>query len=792
MIKQANPKSQISRNWKAWTIGISVLFIICLYAFCLPDELFKAPRSTVLLDNKSELLGATIATDGQWRFPSPDSLPNKFKECLVEFEDRKFYSHPGVHLPSFVRAAQQNIKAGRVVSGGSTITMQVIRLSRKGKGRTVFEKLLEVVLATRLEFRHSKEDILKLWAANAPFGGNVVGLEAAAWRYYDRSPHDLSWSECATLAVLPNAPALIYPGRNQEALLAKRNRLLDRLLEKGVIDVVSAELAKEEDLPGKPHPLLQLAPHLLQRAIAEGRLGTRIRSTLDKGMQVQTARLLADHVLHLKANEIHNAAAMVIDIVDGDVLAYIGNAPLAKGQHGEHVDVINAPRSTGSILKPLLYASMLDDGELLPNTLIPDIPTNIAGFSPKNFNMKYDGAVPASEALARSLNIPAVHMLREHGLEKFHFTLQSAGLSHINQPAGHYGLTLVLGGAESSLWDIANAYTYMSITLENFTANGGQYALAPSESQHIHYLPVESTNPKKSAPLFSAAAIHLTYKALLGVNRPESETGWEQMASSSRVAWKTGTSFGHRDAWAIGTTAKYLVAVWVGNANGEGRPGNTGVSNAAPLMFKIFDALPNSAWFDIPYDELVEVAVCRQSGHRFSNACLEADTILSTAAGLRSSPCPYHKLIHVDRISGLRTSSDHTDIAQIDNTSWFVLPPAMEWFYKTAHPEYKKLPPFSPNMNVSEHAQSPMAIVQPNNLQQVKIPKELNGKKGALVFEVAHREHNTSVFWHLDEQFLGETKEIHQMSVSPELGPHVLTLMDSEGFELVERFVVLE
>ncbi len=773
---------------------MALLLLSILYYFCLPDPLFNDPRSTVLLDRNGELLGATIASDGQWRFPMADSLPEKFKTCIIEFEDRTFYTHPGFHLPSFFRAALQNLKEGRVVSGGSTLTMQTIRMSRKGKGRTVFEKLIELVLSTRLELRYSKDKILSHYTANAPFGGNVVGLEAAAWRYYDRSPFDLSWSETATLAVLPNAPSLIHPGRNRDALLAKRSRLIDRLLASGAIDEVSAELAKEEPLPGKPKPLPQITPHLLQRCIAEGKKGTRINSTINKNIQEHCSKLLADHIVGLKANEIHNAAALVIDLNDGNVLAYIGNAPLSLGEHGEQVDIITAPRSTGSILKPLLFAKMLDEGEILSSMLILDIPTNIGGFSPKNFDMKYDGAVPANKALSRSLNIPAVRMLRLHGVEKFRTTLQNAGLHYINKPASHYGLTLVIGGAESSLWDIAKAYSYMSMTLNNFTQNGGTYSLPKSNAQHIKYFQETGSTELEPNydPLISAGAIHITYKALLDVNRPGSEMGWENMTSSNKIAWKTGTSFGHRDAWAVGTTARYVVAVWIGNADGEGRPGNTGVSNAAPLMFQLFDALIDNEWFETPHDELIHLPVCRKSGYRPSPFCVELDTIISTQSGQRTVPCPYHKNVHIDRNSGMRTSSNCTDISNIETQSWFVLPPAVEWYYKGAHPEYRSLPPFDPKCTDLGIGSSPMQVIQPRNLNIVKIPQELDGSKSVLVFEVAHRQNGSNIFWHLDDKYLGETVELHQKSIRPNAGMHVLTLVDSWGNELVERFEVVE
>src|ERR1051325_7935443 len=269
----------MSRRKKIW-LGISfVLFI--WYCFCLPSQLFKDPTSTVLEDKNGALLGAKIADDGQWRFPYDENVPDKFAKSIVEFEDKYFYRHPGFNPVSILRAFYLNIKSGEVKSGGSTLTMQVIRLSRKGQGRTVLEKIIELILATRTEISFSKKEILALYSSNAPFGGNVVGLDAASWRYFGRKPSELSWSEAATLAVLPNAPSLIYPGKNHQRLLKKRNRLLVSLWKSGEMASVSCLLAQSEPLPEKPFPLPQLAPHLLDRSTQEGMNGKVVASTLD-------------------------------------------------------------------------------------------------------------------------------------------------------------------------------------------------------------------------------------------------------------------------------------------------------------------------------------------------------------------------------------------------------------------------------------------------------------------------------------------------------------------------------
>ena len=450
-----------------------MFILLVVYYFSLPRTLFQEPYSTVIESKEGELLGAKIARDGQWRFPEQDSVPNKFKKCIVYFEDEYFNYHPGFNAIAMVNAIKQNQKAGKTVRGGSTITQQVIRLSRKNQKRTYFEKIIELVLSTRLELRHSKNKILELYAAHAPFGSNVVGLEMASWRYFGVQSYQLSWAESATLAVLPNAPSLIYPGKNQEKLRRKRNNLLLKLNKNGIIDQQTYELAIDEPLPAKPYNLPEIAPHLLQR-IAKNQEGIRLKTTVEFELQNRVNQIAKYYYSQYKQNDVNNLAILIIDVKTRNIVSYVGNSPIDLN-HQKDVDIIDAPRSTGSNLKPLLYAGMLDDGELLPNTLVADIPTQISGYTPQNFNLTFDGAVPAHRALARLLNIPSVLMLQEFGVNKFYEELQHFKLRDISKPADHYGLSLILGGAESNLWDLCRTYAGMSSTINFFNANNGQY-----------------------------------------------------------------------------------------------------------------------------------------------------------------------------------------------------------------------------------------------------------------------------------------------------------------------------
>lgn len=724
-----------------FTLGVLVI----AYLFCLPRNIFKDVRyCTVVLDRSGELLGARIASDGQWRFPPSDTIPQKYKTALIQFEDKYFKCHPGVNPVAIFRAAIRNLKAGHITSGGSTITMQVVRMSRNKK-RNIRQKIIEAVLATRLELRYSKDKILALYASHAPFGGNVVGLEAAAWRYFGRPANELSWGEAATLAVLPNSPSIVHPGKNRDVLLNKRNRLLKALSEAGKIDAATCKAACEEPLPGAPLPLPDHASHLVEWYYKNDG-GKTVTTDIDIRLQQKAEKILDRRNNELTAIGIKDLAAIVFDVHTGEPIVYCGNANPQDGRYGSRVDIVRSPRSTGSILKPLLYCALLQEGQILPHSLVQDTPINVNGFSPQNYDMNFNGAVPASQALARSLNVPAVHMLRKFGVQKFLNILKSSGMTTLDRDADNYGLSLILGGAEGTLFDITSIYATLSR--------------------------VYQSEEKQSYPLNDRMSLWYTFDALKDVNRPD-EIDWRLISSVKKVAWKTGTSFGFRDAWAVGVTPDFAVGVWAGNANGEGMPGLTGAGTAGPVMFEIFNMLPNkgnsgkyagSGWFKEPlYGEYIRAEVCRESGYLKGPACENIDTLAVPPTAEKSETCPYH--------------------SYVNGKSVFLLPPAMEWYYRRLHPEYKP--------EISDNQETVMEFIYPGKGSRIYIPRQLDGKVAGIVFNLAHRDPDAVVFWHLDNSYLGQTKFMHQMTLSPSVGKHTITVVDEKGNTLSIGFEIM-
>ncbi|MFK8037075.1 MAG: penicillin-binding protein 1C [Crocinitomicaceae bacterium] len=765
---------KLSKVNKRKLIGL-ILFSFIFY-WCFPNQLFNHPYSTVLNDDDSQLLSAKIAEDGQWRFPELDSVPKALEACILYFEDEYFYWHPGVNPVSIVRAVTQNISSGKTISGGSTITMQVLRMSRNNPPRTYWEKLKEIYLAMRMEFSYSKSEILKLYASHAPYGGNVVGAEAAAWRYFNRPLNQLSWAEYATLAVLPNAPSLIRPGKNSTKLKTKRDRLLKKLMDHEVIDSSTYSLSLLESLPERPNDLPTNAYHLLEHISQQGQKGERIQSTINGDLQIQVTESVNNYVKHLQENSVNNACALVIDLETANVKAYVGNANF-EGSNAAFVDLIQARRSSGSILKPFLYANAIEEGLIHPSTLLRDVPVSINGFSPSNFNKEYEGVVRAEKALARSLNVPATNLLKDFGMVRFYEQLSNLGFTTIDRSADNYGLTLILGGAEVSLWEVAQSYANQARKLNSFFID--------ENILRTGVRLVESEELPNNSATYDYGTWWLVSNALLEVQRPGLEGGWRKYSSSRKVAWKTGTSFGFRDAWAVGYDAKYLVAVWVGNAQGEGRPGLTGVSTAAPLMFNIFQHLSDQAWFEKPLANLKLINLCKTSGLSASPNC---PTIQVEAAEQSKMPthCTYHQIIHLNA-EYKRVYKGCVSDSEISDTNWFVLDPIVSHYYKQNHPNYDNIPPFSKKCQQSD--QGILAIIYPQDRTEVIIPKNFDQEYEKVVVEATHNNSEAQLFWHLDDVYVGLTVGKHQLSLDIKPGSHQLSILDEQGNQVTVQFV---
>ena len=742
---------------------ISSLIFLALILFFTPG--FKVDYSFTLYSSDGKLLGASAAGDGQWRFPQTSKLPEKYREALLSYEDKNFYFHFGIDPLSVFRAAVENIVKGKIVSGASTITMQTSRLSEKNPPRSFKQKLRESFLSLFLELSYSKKDILNIYASHAPYGGNVVGLEAASWRYFGRGPEDLTWAEAACLAVLPNQPSLVRPGKESEILKEKRDRLLYNLFLQKKIDKETYALSVAEPVPDKPKTIPQKAYHYLEFLKTKSSNQKNI-SSLDYSLQ-EIVFEIADH--HFKRNfssGVYNTAVLILNTETGETLAYIGNTGLQSlNAKNEHVDMVHARRSSGSLLKPFLFAAMLDAGMILPDQLLIDIPTKIAGYTPQNSNYTYSGAIPARKALSYSLNIPFIRALREFTIPAFLDILKRSGFTTFNRSADEYGLPLILGGGEINLYEITNTYRKMMLRAQN---------------------KLDEKFP------FSAGACRITMDVLTEGNRPEEEAIWQLYTQNQKIAWKTGTSYGNKDAWTIGITPKYSVGVWCGNASGEGRPEITSTKLAAPILFEIFNILPKSDWPEKELKDFEFIKACADSGYPAGEFCKTAKAVLKPINSHTQNTCPYCKKVSLSPDGKFQVkANDISELPKIENR--FVLPAAAEYFYKQGHPEYKSLPQWLPESTASNAGE--FEILFPEDGTSVYIPTELDGSFGALVAEAAHKNPDAVIYWDLDGEYLGSTKSYHQMKIQPlraaARGRHELTLTDNRGNTRKRIFYVL-
>ena len=772
-------------------IFLLVILFVWLQFVPLPGALQHNQYARVLLSSDGALLGAQIASDHQWRFAPVETLPDKYREAVLTFEDKNFYHHFGIDPTAIGRALLSNIRRGHVVSGGSTITLQLARLLRQesleiAPPRNMLSKVIETFIALQLEWRFSKTEILRDYTNHAPFGGNIIGLHAASWRYFGRAPEQLSWAESAVLAVLPNSPSMMHLGLQRELLQKKRDRLLQKLHTKKIINDLDLQLALLEPLPEKPQPLPQLAPHLLTRLIKEHPEEPLLYSTVNRNLQKRVNEIAERHSARLASDGVNNVAIIVIDHEALQTLVYVGNQAWQNAaQYSPDVDVINRPRSTGSILKPLLYAGMLQEGEILPTTLVPDIPTQFGSFTPQNFDHQFRGAVPAQQALAQSLNIPAVHMLRQFGVSRFQEQLKSLGMTTLFRPADNYGLTLILGGAEGTLWEISSIYARMIAT-----ARDGNFAKLPAK---IALLQAELKTERKQLPVIRQGAAWLALQAMIEVARPGNESLWREYQNSQTIAWKTGTSYGLRDAWAIGSNSHYTVGVWAGNAGGEPAPALTGATSAAPVMFDVFDLLGPSAWLQKPEQALKKVSVCEDDGYLAGDQCNAAESEIPEDSHFEKVT-PFHKRIHLDGQKNLRVHSGCEAVNNMRGIDWFVLPAAQEYFWRQRHSNYQSLPQWRADC-IARLAEvdddQPMDLLYPHETSRIYLPVDLNGLRTRALLRAVHRNNKAKIFWHLDDKYLGETRVFHEQTVALEPGMHKLLLLDEQGYKLERWFKVL-
>lgn len=771
-------------QWPIVATGTFILAAIIYVLLPFPDGLLNPQLAKTAFSRNGELLDVRIAIDEQWRFSAPEVLPEKYIVSVTQFEDQHFFEHFGFNPMSILRAVKDNYQAGHVVSGASTITMQLSRMALKNHSRSYWNKFKEICLSIKLELRLSKSDILKLYATHAPMGRNIVGLQAASWHYFGRTPDELSWAEAALLSVLPNRPSMLYLEKNRKALQERRDQLLTTLFQNKKINERDYQLARLEPLPTAQSEWPAKIPHLLNRLLRENPEISEFHTTIDPLLQSSLMQVLENHHRSLAEEGVRNLALVVIDHTTLETVGYVGN--YTRDKLSMDVDIASRPRSTASVIKPLLYGLMLEDSELIPTELIPDVPTTIANFSPQNHDHKFHGAVPAVQMLAQSLNIPAVRLLRRYGVDRFRQALPRYGLTTINRSADNYGLSLILGGGEANLWELTSVYARMANVVENNSYDGttnSTQLLKPTPSNKV---------PRVKFPLTPGSA-WLTLQAMVEVTRPGADSNWRNYEDSQIIAWKTGTSYGLRDAWAIGSNGRFTVGVWAGNADGSSAASLGGAHSAGPVLMDVFSLLGASAWLLEPEGALKMLTVCKDDGFIASDGCIPENTQVP-AHSFYAKTTQYHQRIFLAGSGFYRVHSGCETVANMRSADWFVLPPTQEYYWKRDHSDYRVLPPWRNDCIASLQqytSELPFDLIYPNTENVIYLPLDMDGKLSRAIFKAVHRDTDATLYWHIDGEFLGETKIFHEKLIRAKPGIHTLVLVDKNGQRLVRIFKII-
>ena len=720
------------------------------------EKIFEDRYSVSVLDNNGKIIGVYLNKDEQWHLKSTDKIPEKLKTAVMVFEDKNFYSHNGVDFSAVIRALKDNIFEKRR-TGASTITMQAVKMAQP-KERSYFNKYLEIVHAFKLEKYYKKDEILKMYLNNAPYGGNVVGYKTASYMYFRKSPKELTWGEAALLAVLPNSPGLMNVEKNREKLIEKRNFLLKKLYKENFIDERQYRISLKEPVPDKRYSFPVIAPHLARRLVNENKDKKIIKSTIDSEIQKKTEKAVKDYSEFLKLSGINNAAVLIINNKNYEVTAYAGSQDFYDFENNGQVDGITAKRSPGSLLKPFLYAKVIDEGIAAPQSKIPDIPLYFSNFSPQNANKKYYGMVEMRDALIKSLNIPFVELLKDYGEDKFFYFLKDI-LNFEDKNPERYGLSLILGTKEFTMEEIGILYSGL--------ANYGNF-------KNLKYTE-EST--EEGRQLFTKGASYLTLITMRELERPGMEKFYRE---KNPVSWKTGTSHGRRDGWAAGVTPEWTVVVWTGNFTGEGNPNLTGVYTGGNLLFNILKFLPKTEKEFVMPNDLEKIKVDSETGYRLKYDIPYKEIFYpKDAKPLKVSP--YYKKIFVNK-NGEETDSRDESFNEREEKYILLYPLEVVNYFVRENLDVS-------NIFSEKTAEKTIKFIYPKNNLKIIVPKDFDGEK-SLIVKIANIK-NRELYWYVNKEYAGKSRE-KERSFNLKKGNYEITVVSEKGETAKINFQVAE
>ena len=718
----------------------------CALVFILADILLPVnthiPFARLVAARDGSVLYASMASDGQWRMEAhAGEITSELRRAIVFKEDRFFYYHFGVNPVAVFRAFGNNLLRHKRTSGASTITMQVARLLYPAE-RTYWHKGSEMFRALQLEAHYSKEEILRMYLDLVPYGSNIQGVKAASIFYFNKMPDHLSLAELTALSIIPNRPSSLVPGRNNDRIVAARNKWLRRFETAHLFDASTIADALDEPFTAYRHAAPHGAPQFVHRVCA-GTAEAEVRTSIDGKLQQKAESIVSNYMNGLRLHNIHNASAIVVDNRTHEVLVYIGSSDFADSAYAGQVDGVHARRSPGSTLKPLLYGLCMDKGIITPKSIVTDVPVNIKGYSPENYDREFRGNVSIEYTLSHSLNIPAVKMLEANGLDNFLNTMTRSGFASIAQSRKDMGLSVILGGCSVRLDELTALYSAF--------ANGGRY-------HPLRFAPGSGAIPlsaKDTALIISPAACYMITDILHQLQRPDLPSAFSAAKNIPRIAWKTGTSYGRKDAWSIGYNRQYTIGVWVGNFSAEGVQELSGTVTATPLLFQLFSAIDHNAaneWVEPPADVAFRL-VCPETGKLPSEFCT-VQVMDHYIPGISSGErCDHMKQMWLSSKEDMYYCSMCLPPSGYKTKLLRNTPPELAMHYDALKVNYERSPPHNPACTHSFRGAAPVITSLTNGMTYIVENKEL--QKFQLSCAAAGDVHQ--VHWYINDRFFATT-----------------------------------
>ncbi len=752
-------KNNIYNIGKLCLVGIILLYLLDL----LFPFRFEVDYSTVVKDREGNILSCYLSKDQQWRFLfENEDFNNELTNAFIQKEDKYFYYHFGINPIAICRAFINNVVYGKKTSGASTITMQVCRMLNR-KPRTYSNKLIEMWNALQLEWHYSKKEILRLYFSLVPYGGNIQGIKSASILYFQKDPQALSSAQIATLCLIPNRPNTLGFGKNDALLIKERNKWIKRFHKEGLYTEDVMINALKEPIDNYKKQIPRHVPHFSRR-MKHKYSKPIINTHLDPNIQNHIERISKYYIHGKKTLNINNTSVMVVDNKTREVVGYLGSSNFYDNNNSGQVDGVNAIRSPGSTLKPILFALAFDKGLCTPKSMINDIPVNFSGYEPQNYNEKFNGKLSISEALARSLNIPAVRILEKVGVESFINVLSNAGFNQIYNDKNKLGFSVILGGCGVRLEELTNLYSSM--------ADSGKYR------------PLKWCNDINSksfeAKLISPGSAFLTTDILTKLTRPDMPNNMENNVNIPQIAWKTGTSYGRRDAWSIGYNSKYTVGVWVGNFSGEGVPELSGAEMATPLLFKIFNTLQyktTEQWFSATED-LDFRYICSESGHVPNTECKHQIIDYYLPKKSPNKKCDHYIYGYTNSDESLSFCTRCLPENGYIKKKYKNVDQELISYYDLHNITYVKQPKHNPNCERVFKENAPKIIFPEKNTEYVLF-KEENQK---IILKSTASNDVDNIYWFVNNKFLGKFKKGKDTFFRPEKeGEYKISCSDDKG-----------